>query len=167
MNILKYGSLAELYDHYIQNFVAPSPIVSACGCRIHCYEHHFVHMVKLFGPEGTRLYFPDEKQKILATQSDFGHYTHEARRAGRLSAFLDCLRNPDTVIRPTLETADRAFIKKVDGSKYPYVVVLVNRVDGMLTLCTGQPIRGRNINRWLTGQVLYPETAQPPAKVAV
>src|ERR1035437_5592652 len=119
---LQYESLAQLYDRYVREFVMHSPIVSVCGSEIHCYEHHFVHMVKLLGPEQSRLYFPDEKPKILETTAGFGNYIHEERRAARLLASLDCLRSPDKVVRTEkLVTADRAFIKQFDCSQYPYM----------------------------------------------
>lgn len=157
---LQYESLAQLYDRYVREFVMHSPIVSICGSEIHCYEHHFVHMVKLLGPEQSRLYFPDEKPKILETTAGFGNYIHEERRAARLLASLDCLRSPDKVVRTEkLVTADRAFIKQFDCSQYPYMVVLVRAEGDLLTLCTGQPIRRRQIASWLDGELLFPRNS--------
>jgi hypothetical protein len=169
LTYLSYGSLAELYGHYIRNYVEGSPILAECGCRIHCYEHHFVHMIKLHGPQKTRLYFPDEKESILACTEGFGKYTHETRRAVRLLASLECLRHPDLVTRPPiLVTADRAFIKRFDSADYPAIAVLVRKEDdGVLTLCTGQPLRKGQIKKWEADEVLFPKTPQPPVEVAV
>jgi len=46
--LVEYGSLADLYQLYVDAFLSGGPIEAACGCVIHCYEHHFVHVVKLF-----------------------------------------------------------------------------------------------------------------------
>src|SRR5271168_2581591 len=97
---LVYASLAELHETYMREFVLASPISASCGCKIHCYEHHFVHMVKLFGPEQVRLEFPSERQKIVETPEGFGTYEHEPRRAARLLAALETLKFPDFVSRP-------------------------------------------------------------------
>jgi hypothetical protein len=166
---LAYNSLAELYGHYIREYVERSPITADCGCRIHCYEHHFVHMVKLDDPQNSKLYFPDERASILACTDGFGKYSHQTRRAVRLLASLECLRHPDMVTRPAmLVTADRAFVKRFDSVDYPCVVVLVRREEsGILTLCTGQPIRKGQIKKWETNEILFPKTPQPPIAVAV
>lgn len=165
---LAYTSLAELYEHYVREFVQVSPIAASCGCQVHCYEHHFVHMVKLSIPGQERLFFPDEKPKILATKEGFGNYEHEQRRAIRLLASLDALRNPDMVVRaPHLKTGDRAFIKEVLCSQYPYIVVVVRKDENVLTLATGQPTRRRNMKEWMKGEKLFPKTPQPPDGVAV
>src|SRR5277367_4049809 len=122
---IDYRSLAELFEIYLRTFVQQSPIVSACGCQIHCYEHHLVHIVKLYGPHQARVDFRREKDAILQTTDGFGEYQHEARRGTRMLAFLETLRNPDHVIRSgKLKTADRAFIKMYDCSQYPCMVVL-------------------------------------------
>jgi hypothetical protein len=165
---LHYQSVAELYGNFVREFVLPSPIVSACGCRIHCYEHHFVHMVKLFGPSQAKLDFPTEKPTIMTTIDGFGDYTHEERRGLFLMAALECLRNPDLVVRPKhLKTADRAFLMEIDTPTYPYMVVLVRNESGHITLCTGHPLRKRHVQEWLEAEVLYSKTAQPPVKAAV
>ena len=154
---LAYASLAELYEAYMREFVRASPISARCGCQIHCYEHHFVHMVKLFGPGQVRLEFPSERQKIVETAEGFGTYEHEPRRAVRLPEALETLRFPDFVSRPpNLATADRAFVKEFACSQYPFMVVLVRKEAGIITLCTGQPIRRRNIKHWRAGTILYP-----------
>lgn len=168
ITLLAYGSLAELYQHYIRELVEASPIASICGCRIHCYEHHFVHMVKLFGPEHTRLEFPEERHRILEETVGFGTYEHEERRSVRLLMAIETMRFPDFVVRtPNLATADRAFIKEFACSQYPYMVVLVRREKSILTLCTAQPTRRRNMKQWMAGEILFPKTPQPPLEVAV
>src|ERR1700690_1465172 len=83
---LAYKSLAELYQHYMREYVEQSPIIAACGCRIHCYEHHFVHMVKLVDPQNPNFNFRDVKESIVGCTEGFGRYTHETRRALRLLA---------------------------------------------------------------------------------
>jgi len=153
---LDYHCLADLYEHFIRLFVNRSPILSASGCRIHCYEHHFVHMVKLFGPSRARLFFADEKEKILNTRTGFGDYEYEDRRARRLPAFFECLENPDCVVRSKkLRTADRAFIKEFECSQYPFAVVLVVKENAEMKLATGQPIRRAQIKTWLDGEILF------------
>lgn len=165
---LVYASLAELYQHYVRVYVQASPIIAACGCRIHCYEHHFVHMVKLSVSGQDRLFFPEEKPKILAMAEGFGNYEHEERRARRLLTSLEVLRNPDMVVRtPHLKTGDRAFIKEFADSQYPYIVVVVHKDEGRLVLTTAQPTRRRNLKEWLKGEKLFPKTPQPPVEVAV
>jgi len=161
---LAYESLAELYQHYIREYVERSPIIAACGCRIHCYEHHFVHMVKLNDAKNPKFNFRDVKESIVGCTEGFGSYTHEARRAVRLLASLEALRNPDMVTRPPmLATADRAFIKRFESVEYPGMVVLARKeAEGTLTLCTGQPIRRAQIKKWEAGVILYPKTPQPP-----
>ena len=166
---LAYKSLAELFGHYVREFVNRSPIIASCGCRINCYKHHFVHMVKLNDSQKSQFSFPDEEAEILACLDGFGKYTHETRRAVRLLASLECLQNPDQVTRPkTLVTADRAFLKIFDCSEYPGIVVLVRKEEnGLLTLCTGQPIRRGQVKKWEAGEILFPKTPQPPSPVAV
>lgn len=160
---LAYASLAELYQHYVQEYVQASPIIAVCGCRIYCYEHNFVHMVKLSVPGQERLFFPEEKPKIVATAEGFGNYEHEARRAVRLVASLEVLRNPDMVMRtPHLRTGDRAFIKEFADSQYPFIVVVVHRDGNQLVLTTAQPTRRRNLKEWMKGEKLFPKTPQPP-----
>jgi hypothetical protein len=142
--------------------------MATCGCQIHCYEHHFVHMVKLYGPTQSRLFFPDEKPIILATTEGFGNYEYEERRAVRLLASLKTLQNPDIVVRtPHLKSGDRAFIKEFDCSQYPYIVVVVHKDGNLLTLATAQPTRRRNLKEWMKAEKLFPKTPQPPEKVAV
>jgi len=163
--LIEYASLAELYDAYCELFVAKSPIVSACGCQIHCREHHFVHVVKLFGEGRRPLHFPDEKAKIVAQTEGFGDYIHEARRAQRLLRFEKALREPDAVVRPAhLKTADRAWMRHVDCSQYPFMAALAQKEQGVLTLCSLQPLRARNMSKWMDGPILYPvvedETAE-------
>jgi hypothetical protein len=125
-------------------------------------------MVKLCGPDRARLFFPDEKPKILATTNGFGSYEHEERRAVRLLASLEVLRNPDLVVRtPHLKTGDRAFIKEFACSQYPYIVVVVHKDGKLLVLTTAQPTRRRNLKEWMRGEKLFPKTPQPPVGVAV
>lgn len=157
--LIQYASLAELFQFYCENFVVKSPIVSWCGCRIHCAEHHFVHVVKLFGPEKQPIIFNDERPKIVAQVDGFGTYEHEQRRAQRLLRFLKAIKQPEIVVRPDhLKTADRAFIRHVDCSQYPFMAVLAHKEEsGDLSLCTAEPLRGRNLRRWLTGLVLWSE----------
>jgi hypothetical protein len=159
--LLKYISLAEVYEYYVNEYVLRSPIDACCGCRIHCSEHHFIHVVKLTGPNGEALWFPNEKEKILTTVDGFGNYSHDAIRARRLLFTLECMRYPDEVFRPTiLRTADRAYIKDFGDAAlpYPFTVVLVRlEKDGRLTLCTGQPVRRSDIRRWRNGEKLWPK----------
>ena len=104
----------------------------------------------------------------METTVGFGLYEHEQRRAVRLLMALETLRSPDFVARtPNLVTADRAFIKEFTCSQYPYMVVLVRKEKSILTLCTGQPTRRRNIKQWMAGEILFPKTPQPPVEVAV
>lgn len=118
-------------------------------------------MIKLAGHNNERLWFPNEKDKILATVDGFGDYTYDAIRARRLLFTLECLRNPDEVVRPTiLRTANRAYIKDFGraAAPYPFTVVLVRlEDDGRLTLCTGQPVRRTDIKKWRNGQKLWPK----------
>ncbi len=158
--LVQYASLAEIYSRYVNEYVSHSPIEAACGCRSHCYEHHFIHMIKLNFPGKEKLWFPDEKPVILATTKGFGEYTHDALRARRLLYSLECLRNPDEVVRPvTLRTADRAYIKEFGNAAapYPFTVVLVRKEDVGLTLCTGQPVRRTDIKKWRKGKLLWPK----------
>jgi hypothetical protein len=120
-------------------------------------------MVKLSVPGQERLFFPEEKPKIVATAEGFGNYEHEARRAVCLVASLEVLRNPDMVMRtPHLRTGDRAFIKEFADSQYPFIVVMVHRDGNQLVLTTAQPTRRRNLKEWMKGEKLFPKTPQPP-----
>jgi phage-Barnase-EndoU-ColicinE5/D-RelE like nuclease2 len=160
---LAYDSLAELYAHYIREYVHASPIIAACGCEIHCYEHHFVHMIKLCDPAEAEFFFPNSKARILETVVGFGEFEHDQLRARWLLAALETLRKPDKVVRTAdLETSDRAFIKQFTHSHYPYVVALVGKDEGKLTLRTAFPIRKGRLKRWMEGDVLFPKTPQPP-----
>ena len=86
----------------------------------------------------------------------------------RLLMAIETMRFPDFVVRtPNLVTADRAFIKEFACSQYPYMVVLVRREKSILTLCTAQPTRRRNMKQWMAGEILFPKTPQPPLEVAV
>jgi hypothetical protein len=167
--LLEYASIAEVYSRYLDEYVSSSPIEAESGCRIHCYEHHFIHMVKLHEAGKERLWFPDEKAIILATNIGFGSYTHDSLRARRLLFGLECLRHPDQVFRPVrLRTADRAYIKEFAGSlPYPYTVVLVRKEGSRLALCTAQPVKRTDIKHWRAGDQLWPKTPQPPDQVAV
>jgi hypothetical protein len=125
-------------------------------------------MVKLCGPGQGRLFFSDEKPKILATAEGFGNYEHEERRAVRLVASMEALRTPDMVVRtPHLKTGDRAFIKEFADSQYPYIIVVVHKDGNLLVLTTAQPTRRRSLKEWLKGEKLFPKTPQPPVEVAV
>lgn len=157
--LLQYNSVAEVFKRYVDEFVSCSPINAVCGCRIHCYEHHFIHVLKMTGPNGEYLVFPNERQTIIATTDGFGQYKHDAIRARRLLYTLECLRNPDEVFRPEiLRTADRAYIKDFGKSAlpYPFTVVLARRDGELLTLCTGQPVRRTDIKKWRRGDKLWP-----------
>jgi hypothetical protein len=157
--LIQYASLAELFQFYCDTFVAQSPILSDCGCRIHCMEHHFVHVIALFGPNKQKLIFADERAAIIAQVNGFGTYMHEERRATRLLRFLKAVKHPEVVVRAShLKTADRVFIRHVDCSQYPFMAALVRKEkSGNLTLCTFDPLRGRNLPRWMTGEVLWTE----------
>jgi hypothetical protein len=161
--MLAYSSLAELYQHYVREYVQASPIIAACGCRIHCYEHHFVHMVKLVDPGQPDFLFPDVKQRILDTVVGFGAFQHDELRARWLLVALRTLQSPDVVVRPAgLATSDRAFIKRIGRPPYPCVVALAGSEDGILTLRTAFPIRKGRLKKWTNGAILFPKTPQPP-----
>lgn len=163
ITLLAYSSLAELYEHYVREYVRASPIIAACGCQIHCYEHHFVHMVKLVDPGQPDFFFADVKQQILDTNVGFGAYQHDELRARWLLVALETLKKPDMVVRTAgLATSDRAFIKQVGGPPYPYVVALIGKDDELLTLRTAFPIRKGRLKKWTAGALLFPKTPQPP-----
>lgn len=191
-----HDSLSALYGYFLDLFVKASPISSKCGCVVHCYEHHFVHMVKLaeavrdreaIGDEEgelvaihaeageemrdpQRIYFPHHQEKIVATTTGFGDYIHDGARARSLATALICLQEPDLVVRSAkLRNADRAFIKRFDDTgPYPYTVVLVGTDGNQKRLYTGFSVNKRQIKKYEEGEQLFPpKTPQPPAKVAV
>lgn len=160
--LTEYHSLAEISEIYNELFVVPGPITSDCGCVVHCYEHHFVHMVKLVDGSGGRLYFPDEKQKIVATTIGLGGYQLDAIRARNLRSALETLKCPDKVVRASiLNSADRVFIKEFESKPYAFTAVLVGMEDGVKKLYTSHPVRARQIKKYLEGEILWSKTPQP------
>jgi hypothetical protein len=161
--LLQYSCLADLYQHFVTEFVEVSPIVSSCGCQIHCYEHHFVHMVKLEDPQEPGFFFPEAKSRIVCATEGFEPFRHDELRARWLLKALEALKDPDAVVRPAdLRSADRVFIKSFGQKPYPYVAVLVGKDQGTLTLRTAFPIRSGRFKRWTSGDLLFVKTPQPP-----
>jgi hypothetical protein len=125
-------------------------------------------MIKLYDPARPGFLFTDVKQQILDTGEGFGIYTHDALRAKWLLLALETLKTPDMVVRTAgLATSDRAFIKNFGRAPYPYVVALVGRDGGLLTLRTAFPCKRNRMKKWATGEVLFPKTPQPPVEEAV
>ena len=72
---VEYGSIRELYLQVDEIFLADtkSLIVSPCGRRIYCFEHHFFHMAGVVVAGVDELSMPHERGTILTTPEGFAH----------------------------------------------------------------------------------------------
>jgi hypothetical protein len=128
---LKYGSIGELFDQFSDLFLAgtKSLIVSPCGHKIYCFEHHFFHMAGVVVEGIQELTMPNERAIIRAAREGFAHYElrEKGSRARHLPSARATLESPDEVWEdnPKVESATWVYVKKFDGKPYEFSVALV------------------------------------------
>lgn len=115
---VEFSSIRELYLQFEEIFLAGtrSLIVSVCGHRINCFEHHFFHMAGILVDGIEELSMPTEKPTILATTAGFGHYQiiEGGARGRHLRSAYGTLISPDEVWEgnPKFKKAKWGYIKE-------------------------------------------------------
>ncbi|MGH9794487.1 MAG: hypothetical protein ACRD5G_06925, partial [Candidatus Acidiferrales bacterium] len=147
-----------------------SLIVSVCGHRINCFEHHFFHMAGILVDGIEELSMPSERPTILATTAGFGHYQiiEGGARGRHLRSAYETLISPDEVWEgnPKFKKAKWGYIKeyKTKESKNksrPFSLALVGDLEHPRSLIlvpySSFAVRGRDVNKkWRQGTKIYP-----------
>jgi hypothetical protein len=162
---LKHSSIGELFDQFSDLFLAgtKSLIVSPCGHKIYCFEHHFFHMAGIVVEGIPELTMPKERATILATREGFAHYElrEKGSRARHLPSARATLESPDEVWEdnPKVESAKWVYIKEFDGKPYEFSVALVGVWEANSTIpvpFSSFPVERKNAKKWRQGKKIYP-----------
>lgn len=162
---VEYNSIAELFAKFEQIFLDgnKSLILSPCGHRIYCFDHHFFHMAGVIVEGIPQLSMSREREVILRTTEGFAHYElrEKGSRAAHLASARLTLEQPDEVwtANPKVESARWVYIKEFDSKPYQFSVALVGIWE------TNSPIpvpfssfavdKGQ-IKKWRSSKKLYP-----------
>jgi phage-Barnase-EndoU-ColicinE5/D-RelE like nuclease2 len=162
---VEYESIKELYHQFDDIFLAEkkSLIVSPCGHKIYCFEHHFFHMAGIIVEGIDELSMPDERHTINNTSDGFAHYEvrDKGSRARHLRSARETLENPDEVWteNPRVQSANWVYIKEFDSKPYPFWVALVGKWEANLTIIvpfSSFAVEKKNIKKWTQSKKIYP-----------
>jgi hypothetical protein len=162
---VEYASIREVYVQFDEIFLAgnKSLIVSPCGHKIYCFEHHFFHMTGVIVAGMKELSMPDERETILKTTDGFAHY--ELREGGsrvrHLKSAREVLQNPDEIWteNPRVRSAKWVYIKEYDSKPHAFSVALVGEWQANSTIIvpfSSFPCEKRNIKKWRQSRRIYP-----------
>jgi hypothetical protein len=162
---VEYLSIREVYQQFDEIFLADkkSLIVSPCGHRIYCFEHHFFHMSGVVVEGIEELSMPHERETILETADGFAHYElrEGGSRARHLRSARETLENPDEVWieNPSVVSAKWVYIKEYDSKPYPFSIALVGEWEANSTIIvpfSSFPCDKRRIKRWRQSKQIHP-----------
>lgn len=162
---VEYLSIREAYLQFEEIFLSgnKSLIVSPCGHKIYCFEHHFFHMAGVIVDGVNELSMPRERDTILKTTHGFAHY--ELREGGsrvrHLRSARETLENPDEIWadNPRVVSAKWVYIKSYESKPYAFSVALVGEWEANSTIVvpfSSFPCDARNIKKWRQSRRIYP-----------
>lgn len=162
---VEYASISDVYLQFDKIFLDghKSLILSPCGHKIHCFEHHLFHMAGIVVEGVEELSMPKERKTILETTDGFAHY--ELREGGsrvrHLASARETLENPDEIWseNPRVTSAKWVYIKEYDSKPYPYSVALVGEWEANSTIIvpfSSFPVEKRNAKKWRQSKKIYP-----------
>jgi phage-Barnase-EndoU-ColicinE5/D-RelE like nuclease2 len=128
---VEYLSIRDVYLQFDEIFLAgrKSLIVSPCGHKIYCFEHHFFHMTGVIVGGLKELSMPHERDTILNTTHGFAHYDlrEKGSRVRHLRSARETLENPDEIWadNPRVLSAKWVYIKEYHSKPYAFSVALV------------------------------------------
>jgi hypothetical protein len=162
---VEYRSIRELYLQFDALFLADkkSLIVSPCGHKIYCFEHHFFHMAGVLVEGVDELSMPRERDKILKTAEGFAHYElrEGGSRARHLRSARETLESPDEIWaeNPRVASAKWVYFKEYDSKPYAYSIALVGEWNANSTIIvpfSSFPCEKRNAPKWRQSKRIYP-----------
>jgi hypothetical protein len=162
---LEYRSIRGLYLQFEEIFLADnkSLILSSCGHKIYCFEHHFFHMAGVVVDGVDELSMPHERDTILKSSDGFAHYElrENGSRARHLKSAREVLENPDEVWEenPKVTSAKWVYIKEFDSLPYRFSIALVGEWQANSTIIvpfSSFPCDGKNVKKWRQSKKIYP-----------
>ncbi|MGB6544072.1 MAG: PBECR2 nuclease fold domain-containing protein [Candidatus Acidiferrales bacterium] len=162
---VEYLSIRELYLQFDEMFLADkqSLIVSPCGHKIYCFDHHFFHMAGVFVEGVDELSMQDEKEIILNTHTGFAHYElrEGGSRARHLRSARDTLESPDEIWaeNPRVESAKWVYIKEYDSKPYSFSLAFVGEWKANSTILvpfSSFQFKKGNAKKWRQSKKIYP-----------
>ena len=158
-------SIREIYLQFQDIFLAGSKslIVSPCGHKIYCFEHHFFHMAGVIVEGIEELSIQRERDAILATPNGFAHYElrEGGSRARHLRSARETLETPDEVweANPRVTSAKWVYVKEYDSKPYPFSIALVGEWSANSVIVvpfSSFPCDKRNAKKWRQSRKIYP-----------
>jgi hypothetical protein len=162
---VEFLSIRELYLQFDEIFLSDkkSLVVSPCGHKIYCFEHHFFHMAGVVVDGVDELSMPKERDTILKTADGFAHYElrEGGSRARHLRSARETLENPDEVWveNPRVVSAKWVYIREYDSKPYTFSVVLVGEWEANSTIIvpfSSFPCARKNVKKWRQSKRIYP-----------
>lgn len=162
---LEYSSIRGLYDQFAEIFLEDrkSLILSPCGHKIYCFEHHFFHMAGIVVEGIEKLSMPQERDKILKTTEGFAHYElrEGGSRARHLRSARETLESPDEVWEqnPRAVSAKWVYVKEYDSKPYSFSIALVGEWQTNSTIVvplSSFPCHRKNVKKWRQSKRIYP-----------
>lgn len=140
-----------------------SLIISPCGHKIYCFEHHFFHMAGIIVEGVSELSMQHERSKILAAADGFAHYElrEGGSRAKHLRSARETLENPDEIWaeNPRVTSAKWVYVKEYDSKPYAFSIALVGECEANSTIIvpfSSFPCERRNARKWQLTRRVYP-----------
>jgi hypothetical protein len=94
-----FSSIRDLYLQFYEIFLAGKKplIISSCGHKIYCFEHHFFHLAGVTVEGINELSIPVERSIILETTEGLGRYKlrEGESREVHFTTFEKCRLIPD------------------------------------------------------------------------
>lgn len=160
-----FESIRDVYLAFEAIFLseAKSLIVSPCGHKIYCFEHHVFHMAGIAVEGIPELSIHKERDRILATDVGFAHY--ELREGGsrvrHLRSARETLENPDEVWaeNPLVASAKWVYVKEFDSKPHPFSIGLVGEWHSNSTIIvpfSSFACARSGVKRWRQGKKIYP-----------
>ncbi len=162
---VEFTSISQLFLRFNEIFLEgkKSLILSPCGHKIYCFEHHFFHMAGILVEGIPELTLPKERKIIQSTTDGFAHYElrENGSRARHLASARVTLEAPDEVWteNPKVESATWVYVKEFDSKPYAFSVVLVGVWEANSSIpvpFSSFPVRRRHVKKWQCGKRIYP-----------
>jgi hypothetical protein len=162
---IELSSIRDLYLHFNDIFLGDrkSLIISPCGHKIYCFEHHFFHMSGISVHDADELSMPRERKTIMETVDGFAHYKlrENGSRAKHLRSAREVLENPDEVWtdNPRVTSAKWVYVKEFDSKPYPFSIALVGEWEANSTIIvpfSSFACNESGVRRWRQTRKIYP-----------
>jgi hypothetical protein len=162
---VEFTSIRDVYVQFDEIFLAEkkSLVISPCGHRIYCFEHHLFHMAGIIVEGVEELSIQKERATILATNNGFAHYElrEGGSRARHLRSARQTLESPDEVWieNPRVTSAKWVYVKEYDGKPYPFSIALVGEWEANSTIIvpfSSFQCDKKNVRKWRQTRRIYP-----------